>query len=72
MMCEHPLPDLGDWRGDHYKSSDEANSTYWLRLMFVEDDRGDDVLRLGQALPRAWLADGKSCPSSGRRPTSVR
>ena len=24
MMCEHPLPDLGDWRGDHYKSSDEV------------------------------------------------
>ena len=60
MLCEHPLPDLGDWRGDHYKSSDEANSTYWLRLMFIEDDRGDDVLRLGMALPRAWLADGEA------------
>jgi len=60
MMCEHPLPDLGDWRGDHYKSSDEANSTYWLRLMFIEDDRGDEVLRLGLALPRAWLADGEA------------
>jgi hypothetical protein len=59
MMCEHPLPDLGDWRGDHYKSSDESNSTYWLRLMFIEDDRGNDVLRLGMALPRAWLADGE-------------
>ncbi|MBE7504549.1 MAG: hypothetical protein HS113_30505 [Verrucomicrobiales bacterium] len=60
MLCEHPLPDLGDWRGDHYKSSDEANSAYWLRLMFIEDDRGDDVLRLGMALPRAWLADGEA------------
>ncbi len=59
MLCEHPLPDLGDWRGDHYKSSDESNSAYWLRLMFVEDDRGDDVLRLGMALPRAWLTDGQ-------------
>lgn len=59
MLCEHPLPDLGDWRGDHYKSSDESNSTYWLRLMFIEDDRGDHVLRLGLALPRAWLADGQ-------------
>ncbi len=59
MMCEHPLPDLGDWRGDHYKSSDESNSAYWLRLMFIEDDRGDEVLRLGMALPRAWLADGQ-------------
>lgn len=60
MMCEHPLPDLGDWRGDHYKASDESNSTYWLRLMFVEDDRGDEVLRLGMAVPRAWLTDGQS------------
>lgn len=59
MMCEHPLPDLGDWRGDHYKASDESNSTYWLRLMFIEDDRGDEVLRLGMALPRAWLAEGE-------------
>lgn len=57
MMCEHPLPDLGDFRGDHYKSSDEANSTYWLRMMFIDDERGDD-LRLGMALPRAWLAHG--------------
>ena len=68
MMCEHPLPDLGDWRGDHYKTSDESNSTYWLRLMFVDDDRGDEVLRLGMALPRAWLADGQS-PSIQRAAT---
>lgn len=68
MMCEHPLPDLGDWRGDHYKASDEANSTYWLRLMFIEDDRGDDILRLGMALPRAWLADGEA-PSIERTAT---
>lgn len=57
MMCEHPLPDLGDFRGDHYKSSDESNSNYWLRMMFIDDERGDD-LRLGMALPRAWLAEG--------------
>jgi len=58
MLTEHPLPDLGDWRGDHYKSSDEANSTYWLRLMFV-DERGED-LYLGMAMPREWLRDGRS------------
>jgi len=56
MLTEHPLPEMGDWRGDHYKSSDEANSSYWLRLMFV-DERGDD-LYLGMAVPRNWLADG--------------
>ncbi len=58
MLTEHPLPDLGDWRGDHYKSSDEANSTFWLRLMFISDR--DPQLFLGQAIPRDWLAEGNS------------
>ncbi len=58
MMTEHALPNIGDWRGDHYKSSDESNSTYWLRLMFVQE-RGDE-LWLGAAIPRYWLADGKT------------
>ncbi len=57
-MCnEHSLPELGHPRGDHFKSSDEAQSTYWLRLMFV-NEQGDD-LYLGQAIPRYWLADGQ-------------
>jgi hypothetical protein len=57
-MCnEHSLPELGYPAGDHFKSSDEAQSTYWLRLMFV-NERGRD-LYLGQAIPRYWLADGK-------------
>lgn len=43
MMTEHALPNIGDWRGDHYKASDEANSTYYLRLMFVEE-RGDPAV----------------------------
>jgi len=59
MMTEHALPNIGDWRGDHYKASDEANSTYWLRMMFVQE-RGDELL-LGAAIPRYWLADGKHC-----------
>jgi len=59
MMTEHALPNIGDHRGDHYKSSDEANSTYWLRMMFVQE-RGDE-LWLGAAVPRYWLADGKTC-----------
>ncbi len=58
MLTEHPLPDLGDWRGDHYKSSDESNSTYWLRLMFIAEHQGR--LFLGQAIPRMWLADGNA------------
>ncbi|OHB63783.1 MAG: hypothetical protein A2168_08550 [Planctomycetes bacterium RBG_13_50_24] len=59
MMTEHALPNIGDHRGDHYKSSDEANSTYWLRMMFVQE-RGDE-LWLGAAIPRYWLADGRNC-----------
>ena len=56
-MCnEHSLPELGYPAGDHFKTSDEAQSTYWLRLMFVHE-QGDD-LYLGQAIPRYWLADG--------------
>ncbi|MCL5281491.1 MAG: hypothetical protein M1376_16460 [Planctomycetes bacterium] len=56
-MCnEHCLPELGYPRGDHFKSSDEAQSTYWLRLMFV-NEQGPD-LYLGQAIPRYWLAHG--------------
>jgi hypothetical protein len=56
-MCnEHSLPELGYPRGDHFKTSDEAQSTYWLRLMFV-NEQGNN-LYLGQALPRYWLDDG--------------
>jgi len=57
-MTEHPLPTLADWSGDHFKSSDEAMVTYWLRLMFIREDAGD--LYLGQAIPRYWLADGRT------------
>ncbi|HOV75321.1 MAG TPA: hypothetical protein PK967_15235 [Candidatus Hydrogenedentes bacterium] len=57
MMTEHALPNMGDFRGDHYKTSDEANSTYWLRMMFIHE-RGDD-LWIGAAIPRYWLADGQ-------------
>ncbi len=56
-MCnEHSLPELGYPAGDFYKTSDEAQSTYWLRLMFVNEQGSD--LYLGQATPRYWLAQG--------------
>jgi hypothetical protein len=57
MLTEHPLPTLADWAGDHFKSSDEALSTWWLRSMFVAEH--DDELFVGQALPREWFEDGK-------------
>ncbi len=56
-MCnEHSLPELGYPRGDHFKTSDEAQSTYWLRLMFINEQA--DKLYLGQAIPRYWFTDG--------------
>jgi hypothetical protein len=56
-MCnEHSLPELGYPAGDLFKTSDEAQSNYWLRLMFVSEQGPD--LYLGQAIPRYWLSDG--------------
>ncbi len=59
MNTEHALPQMGDWRGDHYKSSDESNACGWLRFMFVRED-GDRLL-VGQAIPREWLKPGQKC-----------
>ncbi|MDO8682914.1 MAG: hypothetical protein Q7N50_05470 [Armatimonadota bacterium] len=57
MLTEHPLPNLGNWQGGHFKSSDEAMNTSWIRWMFIWDEGID--LHLGRAIPRYWLADGK-------------
>ncbi|UCD28422.1 MAG: hypothetical protein JSV03_15275 [Planctomycetota bacterium] len=58
-MCnEHSKPELGYPAGDHFKSSDEAQSTYWLRLMFVHEQSED--LYLGKAIPRYWLKNGNN------------
>jgi len=59
MITEHALPQMGDYAGDHYKSSDEANAAGWLRQILVRES-GDDLL-IGQAAPAGWLADGKRC-----------
>jgi hypothetical protein len=59
MNTEHALPDLGDWTGDHFKSSDESNATGWLRHMFVREE--GDVLLVGQVIPRDWLAPRAEC-----------
>ncbi len=59
MLTEHALPDMGDWRGDHYKSSDEANAAGWLRQLFVREE--GDTLLIGQAVPRDWLKPGQRC-----------
>ncbi len=59
MNTEHALPEMGDWAGDQYKTSDEGNACGWLREMFVREE-GDGLL-IGQAVPRDWLAPGKRC-----------
>ncbi len=59
MNTEHALPEMGDWRGDHYKTSDEANACGWLRFLFVREE-GDTLLG-GQAIPRDWLKPGQQC-----------
>jgi hypothetical protein len=58
MLAEHALPTLADARGDHFKTSDEANVTHYLRLMLIEEHGWDLVL--GKAIPRAWLMHGKT------------
>ncbi|MCC7377028.1 MAG: hypothetical protein IT581_20375 [Verrucomicrobiales bacterium] len=60
MNTEHALPFLDDWRGDHFKSSDEANCCGWLRQLLVREE-SDQVLLVGQGIPRSWLTPGKEC-----------
>jgi hypothetical protein len=59
MNTEHALPEMGDWRGDHYKTSDEANACGWLRYLFVREE--GETLLIGQAIPREWLNPAKTC-----------
>lgn len=59
MNTEHALPQMDDWRGDQFKSSDESNTTGWLRYLFVREERGQ--LLVGQAIPREWLKTGQHC-----------
>lgn len=66
MLNEHALSELGNYQGDHFKTSDEAQSCHWLRLMFIREDGND--LYLAQALPRYWLKPGQS-PAIERAPT---
>jgi len=58
LLPEHPLPELGYLGGEHFKTSDESQSAYWLRLMFVAEL--DGVLHLGRGIPRYWLKDGET------------
>lgn len=59
MNTEHAAPSFDDWRGDHFKSSDEANCAGWLRYLFVREE--GDTLLVGQAVPREWLRGGQQC-----------
>lgn len=66
MLNEHALSELGNYQGDHFKTSDEAQSCHWLRLMFIREDGND--LYLAQGLPRYWLKPGQT-PAIERAPT---
>jgi len=55
---EHALPTLADNNNVWFKPSDEAQSTFWLRLMFIYECGSE--LNLGTCIPREWLEDGKS------------
>ena len=59
MNAEHSLPEMGDWLGDVFKTSDEANACGWLRYLFVREE--GDTLLIGQAVPRDWLKPGQQC-----------
>ena len=59
LNAEHALPNLGDWRGDLYKTSDEANACGWLRQLFFREN-GNDLL-VGQAIPCDWLKPTQTC-----------
>ncbi|MEK7405608.1 MAG: hypothetical protein AAB225_10920 [Acidobacteriota bacterium] len=58
LLPEHPLPELGYLGGQHFKTSDESQSAYWLRLMFLAEL--DGALHLGRGIPRYWLKDGET------------
>jgi hypothetical protein len=55
---EHALPTLAGNNGVWFKPSDEAQSTYWFRMMFVYENGNE--LNLGMVMPREWLENGKS------------
>jgi len=54
LLVEHPLPKLGITGGAHFKTSDEANFSRWLKMMFVCE--AGDELYIGKGIPRQWFA----------------
>jgi len=60
MNTEHALPSMGDSRGDHYKSSDEANACGWLRYLFRTRRRGLPPYWSSCAAGE-WLRPGQRC-----------
>jgi len=54
LLVEHPLPALGKTGGAHFKTSDEANVSRWLKFMFVYTM--GDYLYIGRGIPRQWFA----------------
>ena len=57
-LVEHALPTLADNNGVWFKPSDEAQSTFWLRLMLIYESGNE--LNLAMVTPREWLEHGKT------------
>lgn len=62
-MVEHPMPVLGFSNSAPQKTSDQSNAVKWLAYMFVYE-RGE-LLHLGRAVPRDWLADARGVWARG-------
>ncbi|MFA6110533.1 MAG: hypothetical protein WDA75_17355 [Candidatus Latescibacterota bacterium] len=64
-MIEHPLPELGFSNSVTFKTSDEANAVMWVRYLLVYWE--PELLHLGRALPRVWLAQESPVAITGVR-----
>ncbi len=56
-LVEHALPTLAENNDVWFKPSDEAQSTFWLRLMLIYESYNE--LNLAMATPRTWLEKGQ-------------
>jgi hypothetical protein len=57
------VPTLGIGGGPFFKTSDEAKSLIWLRLMLVREE--GDRLYLNYGAPRAWFLPGRTIEVAG-------
>ncbi len=74
MFTEHPLPTMFDWRGDHFKTSDESQCIGCLRAMLVQETRADNEVSFSQddSVPTSFSGiDQKNANDGFRSPDSL-